>query len=191
MFGHGHNPKDFIFKATKPEGELDVWKNRHGDVVTRAYVQLPWPLAETDEDFHARARDHGASREAGLIEAIRDDGRGYAWWIHKRKHGLGYVFMGMRLWRHGIWSTMIGECGTTGVREAAVTQDLLNSGELTFETYEERFGGDPYDPAKAVSEVRLRRFLSDDPKWDKRFPEHALTRTRLLLHALPGAVTPA
>ncbi len=191
MFGHGHDPKDFVFKEKKPEGELDVWRNRHGDLVTRAFVRMAWPLAETDEEFHAIAREHGASRNAGLVEAFRDDGRGYAWWIHKKEHGTGYVFVGMRIYAHGIWTTMIGECGTTGVREAAVTQQLLASGELTVETYEALFSSDPYDPTKSVSEVRLRRFLSDDEKWDEQFPEHPLTRTRLLLHALPGAVTQA
>jgi hypothetical protein len=45
-----------------------------------------------------------------------------------------------------VWTIVSGERGTTGLREAIVTTQLMNDGGLTIEGYQQSWAQDPYDP---------------------------------------------
>ena len=89
-----------------------------------------------------------------------------------------------------VWTIVSAERGTTGVREAIVTSQLLSEGRLTIENYERSFAQDPYDASFGAVDRRVLRFLSDDESYDGQFPHHPLSRVSRVLAALPGAVRP-
>jgi hypothetical protein len=78
-----------------------------------------------------------------------------------------------------VWTMVDGERGTTGLREATVTTELMRAGELTSESYP-RAWHDPYDPELSKVDRSCLRFISDDARYDDRFPDHPLTRVRQL-----------
>jgi hypothetical protein len=81
-----------------------------------------------------------------------------------------------------------GEHGTTGVREAVVTAELMGAGRLSLADYRERWAGDPYDPGYAGVDRSVLRSLSDDESYDGQFPDHPLSRIRKVLADLPGRI---
>jgi hypothetical protein len=142
------------------------------------------------------ARAVAQERGAGLVEAIvlqsssGESGR----MIYKRLQGTGFVFTGMLWMPLGddwlVWTMVAGERGTTGVREAIVTTDLFNAGLLSIESYEQSWARDPYDPTYAAVDARMLRYISDDDKFDSRFPEHPLTQVREVLTSLAAVRVP-
>ena len=103
-----------------------------------------------------------------------------------------YVYTGMLIsFAQGawlLWTIVAGEHGTTGVREAVVTADLMNAGKLTMDDYKLHWAQDPYDPAHQGEDRRVLRFISDDESYDGQFPQHPLSKVRRLLAALPDYV---
>ena len=172
-----------------------LWRNDHGDIVVRTVTDMSWPVTPLQAVFRIMVRENVKKRGAGLIEAVRREGERRAWWIDKKRHGTGYVFFGMLfLPENGgtvTWNAILSECGTTGVREAVVTQRLMKAKKLTAKNYEKTFGRDPYDDALQHEDPSLRRFLSDDEEWDEDFPDHPLTRMRRLMRELPECLIPA
>jgi len=81
-----------------------------------------------------------------------------------------------------------GEQGTTGVREAVVTADLMNQGKLTIDGYKKYWCQDPYEPAYRGADRSVLRSMSDDERYDEKFPEHPLSKVRRLLATLPSHV---
>lgn len=77
------------------------------------------------------------------------------------------------------------EQGTTGIREAVVTDRLFEEGKLTLETYESGWFRDPYD---AGYRGRILRSLSDDEAYDSEFPDHPLSKIRRTLVDLQSSV---
>ena len=73
----------------------------------------------------------------------------------------------------------------TGLREAVVTSELMGSGELNLEGYERSWAQDPYDPSYRGADRSVLRFMSDDPVYDERFPQHPLSKVRRVLADLP------
>jgi hypothetical protein len=112
--------------------------------------------------------------------------------IYKRLEKPAYVFTGMLLVprRQGsqVWTVVAGEHGTTGVREAPITFELLNAGELTMKDYEHSWAQDPYDPTYCGVDHSVLRFISDDERYDVRFPEHPLSKVRWVLATLRDRV---
>jgi hypothetical protein len=182
------------FREEAPQGGMRVWRNAAGDVLTLRVQSLGGSFGSSEDETRNLARSIAERAQAGLVEAGRSDDGARAWLIYKKRNVMGYYFTGMlfdfSLFLDRIWTTIAGEHGTTGVREAMVTQELLAAGEMTLDDYETKFSGDPYDPSYAGVERRLLRFLSDDARYDARFPDHPLTKVRALVQALPGAFDP-
>jgi hypothetical protein len=83
---------------------------------------------------------------------------------------------------------MAGETGTTGVREAVVTSELINAGKMTVSEFERSWAQDPYDPSYHGVDRSVLRFMSDDASYDGRFPDHPLSRIRQVLTILPQSI---
>jgi hypothetical protein len=64
----------------------------------------------------------------------------------------------------------------------------MNAGLLTLEDYQRSWAADPYEPAYAGVERSVLRSISDDPKYDERFPEHPLSIVRRVLAGLPESL---
>lgn len=76
------------------------------------------------------------------------------------------------------------ETGTTGVRDAVVFAMEQQSGRVKFNSPAEFPLGwtqDPYDPSFRSP---VMRNLSDDERYDERFPDHPLSRARRLLTSM-------
>jgi hypothetical protein len=120
---------------------------------------------------HCRAIAEG--RGAGLVEAkvvAGVHGRGYML-VHKKLQRPAFTFMGMLVvpgtkgsW---VWAVMSGERGTTGVREAIVTGEMLEAGTLTLESYETSWAQDPYDPQYRGVDRSTLRYMSDAEEHDR------------------------
>lgn len=73
------------------------------------------------------------------------------------------------------------EDGMTGMREAVIGGEMMKSGVVTIDPKTMSIQGwnrDPYDPT--VKGPVLRN-LSEDERYDARFPDHPLSRTRAIL----------
>jgi hypothetical protein len=80
------------------------------------------------------------------------------------------------------------EIGTTGMREAVITAELMNSAKLTMQDYDRSWAQDPYDHSYGGVDRSVLRFASDDESYDARFPEHPLSKIRRVLATLPDYV---
>jgi hypothetical protein len=152
-------------------------------------------LADVTNLRHA-ARALAEENGGGLIEAepvvtaaFGTGGR----LIYKRLRGRCYSFTGM-LWfavdgHWPLWTSVYGEGGLSGIREAVVTAQLMSSGRLTAGTYESGWAADPYDASYCGVDRSCLRFLSDAPEYDAQFPAHPLTRVRAVLDALSRELT--
>ena len=85
-------------------------------------------------------------------------------------------------------SVVCKELGTTGVREAVITAELIEQGRLDLKEYRRIFARDPYDPGYDGVDQSVLRFMSDDETYDSRFPDHPLSKVRRLLAVLPPAI---
>jgi hypothetical protein len=84
-----------------------------------------------------------------------------------------------------VWTVVSGEIGTTGVREAVITAELMNAGRLTLAEYQRSWAQDPYEPECNNVDRSVLRFMSDDEQYDQRFPPHPLLKVRAVLRDLP------
>jgi len=130
------------------------------------------------------------ARSASLVEAdlIQSPYGPSAQMIYKARRNLAFVFTGMLfLPADAEWlvcTVVDGERGTTGIREAVVTAQLIEAGTLNVESYEECWANDPYDSNyRGTSDAPLR-YISDDESYDAQFPEHPLSNVRRTLRAL-------
>jgi hypothetical protein len=97
--------------------------------------------------------------------------------IYKRSLKPAHVYTGMLIViRTGlddlVWTVVAGEHGMTGVREAVITAELMNAGALTLASYQDSWAQDPYEPDYTGVDRRVLRYMSDDQKYDERFPAH-------------------
>ena len=173
-------------------GDLRAWRDRQGDVLTLSLSAPTGALEMLREQAVKNARDLAESRHAGLIEVRFPTGPlgPVVSLIYKQLRKPAYIFTGMLLVprEDHIWTVIAGERGTTGVREAVITAELMNSGKLTFKNFERLWARDPYDPGYRGVDVSVLRFMSDDERYDERFPAHSLSKVRRILAALPGLV---
>jgi hypothetical protein len=176
-----------------PEDGLCVWRDPPNDILSLAipddYLELP-NLSDMSV-VRSWSRSLAESRGAGLIEARVSDGEhGVALGlIYKRLDKPAYLFTGMLFVpsQNHVWTVVAGERGMTGGREATVTTELANDGELTPQNYES-YWRDPYDPSYSGVHVSVLRFISDDESYDERFPAHPLSKVRRVMAALPNSV---
>jgi hypothetical protein len=85
-----------------------------------------------------------------------------------------------------VWTVVAGEHSMTGMREAVITAELMNAGALTIESYQQSWSQDPYKPDYTGVDRSVLRFMSDDKKYDERFPTHPLSKVRSVLSSLPN-----
>ncbi|MFL6313158.1 MAG: hypothetical protein ACJ71W_13735 [Terriglobales bacterium] len=172
--------------------ELRCWRGPHGDVMTLAVLGsfMDFPSLFDAAAWQKWARDLAKSRQGGLIE-VRKAGDAIAV-IYKQLKRPAYVFTGMLITLTSeasqVWTVVSQEYGRTGVREALITGELFESGTYTIKDYQDSFAHDPYDPSYLGVDRSVLRFVSDDEKYDERFPNHPLTRVRQILAALPESV---
>jgi hypothetical protein len=175
---------------------MRVWRNPHGDVLSLATADgsLGLPSLSDIGGLQGWCRAVAESRGAGLIEMRLDAGRlgATVGFIYKRLKMPAYIFTGMLVVPGDevadVWTIVSGERGTTGVREAIVTTELMNDGKLTIEDYQRSWAQDPYDETYSGVDRKVLRFVSDDARYDERFPDHPLSKVRRVLATLPSAV---
>jgi len=178
------------------DNSMRRWRNSHGDVMTLTIVGslMGFPHLSNALAWQKYARGLAESRTGGLIEVRASSGKNGAGMalIYKRSKKPAYFFTGMLIVPKGdasqIWTVVAGEGGTTGVREAIVTAELFESGTYSIEDYQSSWAQDPYHAGYQWVDRSLLRFVSDDERYDERFPHHPLTRIRQVLTALPESV---
>jgi hypothetical protein len=168
-------------------GECSItWRDAVGDVVVIAVIN---PATDTpslsDEDAVRRyCRKFAEKLESGLVEATTTtSSKGPAIkMIYKKLKKPAFQFSGMLiiplLKAECIWSIVAREHGTTGIREALITSDLMNKGKLTLESYKASWAQDPYDSSYCGVDGSTLRYMSDDEAYDHLFPHHPLSKVR-------------
>ena len=175
-----------------PDGGMRVWRDADRNVLSLAAVDVP----DVFEGAEIRqwCRDFAQGCHAGLIEVKNVAGpMGPAVsLIYKRLQMPAYVFTGMLFssvqGETFVWTVVAGERGITGVREAAVTLELMQTGKLTVADYQQSWAKDPYDPSYRGVDGNVLRFMSDDECYDERFSDHPLSKVRRVLTLLPSHV---
>ena len=174
----------------KASDGMKRWRGPDGDVLSLTAPDPSDPLLSfsTEAELQRAARLLAQQRDGGLIEVEATHSRRMVSLIYKRLLRPAYVYTGMLIIQGEdlplIWTVVSGERGTTGVREAIITTELLNAGELTLEDYKRSWAQDPYDPAYHGVDRSVLRFRSDDKRYDSRFPWHPLTKVRQILAGL-------
>jgi hypothetical protein len=174
---------------------MRVWRDPQGDVLSFVVTDASaLPVVSDEKSLHRWCRELAESRHAGLIEALMVNGSlgARVSLIYKRLEKPAYIFTGMLFVPQGndayVWTTVAREHGTTGVREAVITAELFNAGKLTIEEYQRSWAQDPYDPTYHGVDRSVLRFVSDDERYDERFPEHPLSKVRHVLTTLRCSV---
>ncbi len=175
----------------QPDGELRVWSGPHRSVLSLGTMGTDDWLSTSDSRLREMARNLASSRAGGLIEAhsVPCGKSAAVRLIYKRLQLPAYVYTGMFIIRlQGsslIWTIVDGECGTTGVRDAVVTSELFAAGIVrSVEDFERSWAQDPYDMTSLGVDRSVLRAISDDEKYDARFPDHPLSRVRRFLDDL-------
>ena len=177
-------------------GDFRVWRDSSSDVLSLSIMDASLDLSEISNEAALQhwSRELAESRDAGLIEvrAARVHLGPAGSLIYKRLEERAFIFTGMLFIPTAegslVWTIVAGERGTTGVREAVITAELMNAGKLTIQEYERSWAQDPYEPTYRGKDRRVLRFVSDSDCYDERFPDHPLSKVRRVLAALPNAV---
>lgn len=175
----------------EPDEGMRKWHSPRGAVLSLAAVARAAIPPPARVDLLRRSfRRLAEARSAGLVEAdlVQSPYGPSAQMVYKALRDRAFVFTGMLLlpadaeWL--VCTVVDCERGTTGVREAVVTAQLIEAGALDVESYEERWANDPYDSQyRSTAKVPLR-YLSDDESYDAQFPDHPLSIVRCTLRAL-------
>ncbi len=179
-------------------GNLRLWVDREESAITVGSVgahQVTSRVATHGWSLQHWARFFARDTSGGLIEAEHVDlpfGPGLRF-IFKTLELPAYMYHGQLVFAKNdvdiFISIVCKELGTTGVREAVITSELFSQGRLDLKEFERAFARDPYDPGYDGVDRSVLRFMSDDPVYDVRFPDHPLSKVRRLLGALPSAMT--
>ncbi len=170
--------------------DMRLWRDARGDVLSLQDTSVGLPEISNDAAVQQWSRRLAEARLAGLIEArvVNRAPGAAASLIYKRLQKPAYLFTGMLLVsgqpEFHVWTVVAGEHGTTGMREAVITAELMSAGKLTIQDYESSWAQDPYDPAYCGVDRSVLRFVSDDECYDERFPDHPLSKVRKLLATL-------
>ncbi len=176
---------------------MRIWKDADGDAlsVSRVMGHLFTHHAKTPETLRSFTRNLACAQSAGLIEADPVElpfGPGIQF-IYKKLERPAYLFHGNLICARHVVELFIDlvcrERGMTGVREAVVTAELFDTGVLDLAEYQRSFAQDPYDASYDGVDRSVLRFMSDDQKYDFRFPDHPLSKVRRVLRELPGAMS--
>lgn len=184
----------FDVSAFAPRGgkeNLRLWCTPAGDDVGLFYQEFPVAIrADATDALRASLRGHLAESGAALVEFEVSTLAGCPAMceIHRvpqQPHGNTYFGSITLTWRD--FSFMINarccERGTTGVREAVVLDELMGLGKVTFAS------GTLYGWVDDVAmREGLSRNLCEAEHYDSRFPEHPLSRLRLLLRQAAATI---
>jgi hypothetical protein len=176
--------------------ERIVWGNA-GDILSLDVVPSPWKVCKPMERESWLADARNMAKPGGIVsvDSHTVGSRPAIQIVYKRMYGLGYMFTGILIVefrQHWCQFTAVsGERGTTGIREALVTDTLLGTGQIRVRKYPfylrpfKRSSGyvegwfrDPYD---AKYRGITLRSVSDDEEYDAQFPDHPLSRLRCTL----------
>lgn len=171
----------------EPKDNMRIWSGPDGSVMVADFSPERWDK-RSEAEARQQARALAESAGGGLVEALSlSSPAGTAvQLIYKRlPKPPGYVYTGMFIvpaeGGSVTWSVVAGECRMTGIRESVVTAELMNAGKLSLENYERTWAQDPYDRSYRSVDRSVLRFLSDDERFDRQFPDHPLTKIRLVL----------
>jgi hypothetical protein len=172
------------------EDGMRVWRDSQTDVLSLVIMTDRLPDLADETAVREWSRSFAEEQGAGLIEAGVDSG--ILRLIFKRLEKPAYIFVGQAIMNRQegclLWTAVATERGVTGVREAAITAEMLTAGTLTPENYISSWAQDPYDRNYRGVDGSVLRFLSDDECYDQRFPDHPLSRVRRILSILPNSV---
>jgi len=180
------------------QGERDgarTWHTPAGDALGIFYFPLK-PDIDADvrslEKVRQAIRSRATAAGAALIEVETTPADGCLALrqiikVPQRPHGMTYV--GSLLLPFRDFSFVIKvqcqEHGMTGIRDAIIVDEALRDGRVTFDPDREEFlegwMHDPYDPTLHGG---FHWNLSEAPEYDVRFPNHPLSRLRLVLSHL-------
>lgn len=178
----------------KAPGEgMRYWHDSDGDVIALAVFpkQPSYPFESNETEQRKWCRAEAEAKRAGLIEVRTTPSkiRPSASFIYKILEIPAYIYVGQLIasvdGASVVWTVVAREHGTTGVREAVVTTNLMKSGKLTLDSYKQSWAQDPYDPTYHGVDRSVLRFMSDDESYDAQFPKHPLSKVRQVLAALP------
>jgi hypothetical protein len=168
------------------------WRDADGDVLslTLADMHPGADILSSRDALRQLCRRLAQQRGAGLVEATvvtGAQGSGFRF-IYKRLQAPAFVFTGMLVFPRAsnswVWTIVAGERGTTGVREAIVTGQLMETGKMDLDSYEKSWAQDPYDPAYRGVDRSTLRYVSDAAEYDGMFPDHPLSKVRRELEKL-------
>ena len=193
------------------ERKMKAWTDRDGDMLilvlySRPEVNgngLPKDFPELElglEKLRDYRRAVALEHDSGLVQAdlktIENNVTASVSISKKRMEPRGFEFSGVCIIPRKDFSFSIlvsaSETGTTGIREAAVTKELLESGDVKLELPADGQPGkitgffqDPYDPEH--NEGALYN-LSDLEKYDDQFPRSPLSRVRAKLRNVVDSI---
>jgi hypothetical protein len=177
---------------------MTIWEDGDGDRLSLTWhLGVRFPNLADENAVRGRCRKIAKRMHSGLIEATVVTGANgpAVMFIYKRIELPAFIFTGMLLVAptsraSTMWTVVARERGTTGVREALVTVQLVNEGKLDLDNFEASWAHDPYDPTYRGVDRRTRRYLSDAESYDEQFPEHPLSKVRRELRRLLAVKLP-
>ena len=185
------NSTSWFFDKTISRPESSTWHDSDQDTIT---LSIAAGLVDTKiadvEAVRKYCRQVAEGHGAGLVEAgvILSHAGPTLQMIYKNQDGRAFTFTGMQMIALPnatlTWSIVARERGTTGIREALVTESLFAQGNLTVEGYEESWACDPYEPHYQGVDRSTLRYMSDDASYDTEFPTHPLSKVRQVLREL-------
>ncbi|HEU4714549.1 MAG TPA: hypothetical protein VFS76_23495 [Pyrinomonadaceae bacterium] len=147
------NSTGWFLDKTISRPECSIWHDSDQDTITlRAAAALVDTKIADVEALRKYCRQVAEDHRAGLVEAgvILSQPGPALQMIYKNLEGRAFTFTGVQIIALPTatltWSVVAQERGTTGIREALVTDSLLGQGRLTVEGYEESWACDPYEP---------------------------------------------
>ena len=171
------------------------WFTQSGDAVTLHHFSIPPDIPVALRDL-AAVRDscRTAARRGGAaiieVDTIVIHGSTVLRQIVKiPQHPHGITYLGSLTLPYRSFSLVLKiqspEYGTTGIRDTLIADELMQEGRLALDPSIPGWMQDPYEPTLTDG---FRKNLSEDAKYDSRFPTHPLSRLRPLLDHLQGTV---
>lgn len=171
--------------------ECSTWHDSDQDTITLSVAPAVVHSKIDDvEALRSYCRQVAEEHHAGLVEAdvILTQLGPAVQMIYKNLNGRAFTFTGVQIIALPnaslTWSVVAEERGTTGFREAMVTDSLFGQGRLTVEAYEKSWASDPYEPSYRGVDRSTLRYMSDDASYDANFPTHPLSKIRQVLREL-------
>jgi hypothetical protein len=175
-----------------------IWHTPDGDRVGLYYFPLKPDIGASLQSLDAvRKFCRSAAAAAGAaiieVETVPVDGCEALRQIVKvpqQPHGMTYLGSITLPFRDFSFVVKVQcpERGTTGMRDAVVLDESFGDGRVTVDRMSQSLRGwmqDPYDPALRDG---FRRNLSEGMEYDACFPDHPLSRLRLMLAHLQRTI---